>query len=448
MLETDSLKEVHGTFGRLKLSVDGNVYLDGKHKASAKDRSVAIDFLNKGKPVSIATLMILSHRSCKLPLSYISSIVPLYKDGDESNIFASNLEYRYSKPLPHHILPDFYYIPYFNRYGISKTGIIVDFADGISLSQHTVSPRGTARNGYKNARLYDDFGHLKSNQGVHRLLGMVFLEYSADFQSRTINHKDGVGGNNDISNLEWVTRRENNHHAFRTGLNSCGVNAVLCKHLITGTVTRYASFTDAAKALGYKDMASIQHRLTKAQGRVYNDMLAFKLDDGSPWMEYDTTKVDFYRPSTYSIVLLNVFTNSLAVVETLDEAVAYTGVTKMAVLNAIKEERCLPVKGWLFRFKHDYAREKIPTYNKWDLQFFKDKIEALTKFAFVVKNVETGEEQFFTGRDELMAATGIARHQLYLSCDKGEEVKGYIVYRYYPTGSDLIKAGNIYQGPR
>lgn len=51
---------------------------------------------------------------------------------------------------------------------------------------------------------------------VHRLLAKAFIPNPEN--KPHINHLDGNPRNNDISNLEWVTPRENSIHAVKTGL--------------------------------------------------------------------------------------------------------------------------------------------------------------------------------------------------------------------------------------
>lgn len=53
---------------------------------------------------------------------------------------------------------------------------------------------------------------------VHRLVAGAFLNNEEG--KRSVNHKDGVHGNNRIGNLEWCTHSENELHAYRTGLKS------------------------------------------------------------------------------------------------------------------------------------------------------------------------------------------------------------------------------------
>lgn len=57
---------------------------------------------------------------------------------------------------------------------------------------------------------------------IHRLIGEYFIPNIKRLPE--INHKDGNKLNNEISNLEWVTRIENEKHAWRNGLKKpmCG----------------------------------------------------------------------------------------------------------------------------------------------------------------------------------------------------------------------------------
>jgi len=55
---------------------------------------------------------------------------------------------------------------------------------------------------------------------VHRLVAIAYL-HNPDNKPE-VNHMDGDRENNSLSNLEWVTRKENVDHAIRTGLmNPC-----------------------------------------------------------------------------------------------------------------------------------------------------------------------------------------------------------------------------------
>lgn len=58
----------------------------------------------------------------------------------------------------------------------------------------------------------------------HRLVLMAFS--GRDMPGFECNHIDGNKQNNDIRNLEWVTRSENMKHAFRTGLSKIPTNQV------------------------------------------------------------------------------------------------------------------------------------------------------------------------------------------------------------------------------
>lgn len=51
-----------------------------------------------------------------------------------------------------------------------------------------------------------------STKKVHRLVALAFLDNSDKIE---VNHKDGNPENNNVSNLEWVSRSENLFHSYR-----------------------------------------------------------------------------------------------------------------------------------------------------------------------------------------------------------------------------------------
>jgi hypothetical protein len=98
---------------------------------------------------------------------------------------------------------------------------------------------------------------MKKGKLVHRLVAESFIP---NFQSKPeVNHLDGDKTNNDWTNLQWVTKAENEKHAWDSGLKENNRKAVSkakskqVKCLETGEV--FSSAEEASKYIGLNNQA-------------------------------------------------------------------------------------------------------------------------------------------------------------------------------------------------
>lgn len=110
------------------------------------------------------------------------------------------------------------------RYEVSSLGRI---RATFSSKYHPPPPRyfsGTPdKNGYMRVALRDDSGKY-CRRVLHRLVAIAFV-CGRSPERDCVNHRDGVKQNNALSNLEWVTEKENTAHALTTDLMPVGERA-------------------------------------------------------------------------------------------------------------------------------------------------------------------------------------------------------------------------------
>lgn len=144
----------------------------------------------------------------------------VHRDGNKENNCCENLEYTW-KPIPKRI-----YVPFTGviegecwrriantPYAVSDHGRITNCGDILHFSpggQFNYSP--------------DKKGYLRASVGgvsvpVHALVAALFIGPRPT--GHEINHIDGDKANNSVSNLEYVTPKQNTHHAFHNGLRKC-----------------------------------------------------------------------------------------------------------------------------------------------------------------------------------------------------------------------------------
>ena len=95
----------------------------------------------------------------------------------------------------------------FSQYYISSCGKVFGCTGEQMKTQ-------TYNNGYE--RIWLTINGKREHHSVHRLVALCFIPNPE--RKLEVNHIDGNKQNNDVSNLEWCTRSENEKHAWKNGL--------------------------------------------------------------------------------------------------------------------------------------------------------------------------------------------------------------------------------------
>lgn len=175
--------------------------------------------------------------------------------------------------------PGFYEIPQFSRYGVSRSGEVINKISG-KIIAGSKNPSG-----YHNFRLTDDFGYCYT-YGRHRLLCDVFKAESKFHQKCVVNHLNGVKGDDRLDNLEWTTQQENTHHAGAMGMSpKCLPVAVRCAD--TKIVEFFPSVIACAEKLGMSKDA-VAWRLRFKGRRLFPERKQYRSGlEERPWFDFD-----------------------------------------------------------------------------------------------------------------------------------------------------------------
>jgi len=105
----------------------------------------------------------------------------------------------------------------FDNYQISNTGRVKN------INTNKIKSLVTNKRGYVYISLWED--NKMTNIRLHRLVALNFIPYPKEHYDGKyeVNHKDDNKLNNEVSNLEWVTRSQNLLHAGKLGLK-CKLN--------------------------------------------------------------------------------------------------------------------------------------------------------------------------------------------------------------------------------
>ena len=106
---------------------------------------------------------------------------------------------------------DYHILEFNNDYILCSKGFIISLAKGFHILRINLDKKGYIRHTIRDKNT----GKRKSYR-VHRLIAEAFIPNPDNLPQ--VNHIDGDKTNNDISNLEWCTNKDNQNHAWQIGL--------------------------------------------------------------------------------------------------------------------------------------------------------------------------------------------------------------------------------------
>lgn len=133
------------------------------------------------------------------------------------------------------------------------------------------------------------------NAKLHRILARTFIgrpsrHKHTSFSKLEVNHIDGNRLNNSISNLEWVTGKENIIHSHLMNLHP-NDRRVLAKSLKDGSIVAFNSVFACAKHFNISKPTLWKHLVTGNSGKFHREGYVFKFDDNTQWKHYHASEI-------------------------------------------------------------------------------------------------------------------------------------------------------------
>jgi hypothetical protein len=96
------------------------------------------------------------------------------------------------------------------------------------------------------SRLMPDKTYLIKTMKIHRLVAEAFIQNPEN--KPQVNHIDANKQNNNVDNLEWVTHKENSHHARDLGIYR--QKAVIQMDMHNNVIAQFPSIIEASRVTG------------------------------------------------------------------------------------------------------------------------------------------------------------------------------------------------------
>lgn len=238
-------------------------YRNGAIRDTLENKTLKVDLIDGTESVVLeltcgkvtlpqAVVLCLVFKNFRIPDKFWERLGVKLVDNQQSHLDPSNLIITMPQGgIESDTYPGFFYIPEFSDYLVSEKGsriIRISTKKELSVLVYKEYQSTKSMAGYHYVAAKGDFGKTR-NLSVHRAKGLALLLYPSNVDKLDINHKDTDKSNNEISNLEWRTRRGNNLHATEMGKRSDN-QQVIAKSIFTGEERVFFSMWECGRWFG------------------------------------------------------------------------------------------------------------------------------------------------------------------------------------------------------
>lgn len=377
---------------------------------------VDVDSWGGQRRYRIIDLMAIQFKNILLSKDNLDEIVAFPIDGNNDNLHANNIGYRFrSGKLRALKYPSYYVIPTFTGYGINDDFEVINLKSGNKIKWHITKcqENKNIKGGYRVSA-----GKTSNGKSAvmlrHRVIGLVFLAYPNNCDGLIVNHKDGIPGNDYPDNLEWITRQENNNHAWETGLRSQN-KRVLARNVRTGEITEFYSISEASRRFGFPTDETMRQRIINSPfSFVFREGYQFKLkSDPRDWLIPDDPEEAIKLAITEIPVSVRSCSDlSVRVFNSISSAASFAGLVPSSIKARLVKGDKSPLYGFQFAIRSsevDWPDFDIETANRKPIS---------SRIGVDARNVFTGETSSYSS---IAQACKCHRYNMRWSLQYGEQ---------------------------